>query len=264
MLSGWVASWLAQLLFTYTVGWFISSKTRLQFWNGYLFRLCAAAPVARFVPGISIKKTVNSWQPTEEYVNGKKAVMIIANHRSFMDPFALGSAMLPLETKYVAKSELFKVPFGGWAMKRGGDLAVRFDKNKNQGWGTVKGSTGQLLLQAAEHLQNGNSIAIFPEGTRMGFDATRAAEAAAHESKLMPFKPPFFDLAKKLNISVVCVAMRGTDDVWPVGSNMQRPASVLIDIAEPISPTQFNSDVEFADAMRIKLGKMYQDLCSAS
>lgn len=260
MLSGWVATWLAQLVFSYTVGWFLR-KPRLELWNGYLFRLLAAAPVAYLIPGVRMRKTATSWRPSRDIIKGRKAVLVCANHRSFMDPFALGGALLPLETKYVAKSDLFKVPFGGWAMRRAGDLAVKFDKNKNQGWGTVKGSVGQLLVQASEQLTNGNSVAIFPEGTRMGYDAAKAKEAADHPSKLAPFKPAFFNLAKKLDIPIVCVAMRGTDDVWPVGSNAMRPADIVVDVAAPLNPNDFKTDQDLADAVRDKIGHMYQALC---
>lgn len=260
MLGGWVMSWLAQLCFSFTIGAFLP-KHRYHYWNGYLFRLLAAGTVSRLTPGIRVRKLPTAWQPDKDILDGKKPVLFVANHRSFMDPFALGGALLPLETKYVAKYDLFKVPFGGWAMRRAGDLAVKFDKNRNKGWGTVKGSTGQLLLQATDHFTHGNSILIFPEGTRMGFDADKAKEAQSHPSKLMPFKAPFFDLAKKLKVPVVCVACKGTDDVWPVGSNMIRPATVTVDVSQPMNADDYATDLEFAEAARLKLGTMYQDLC---
>ncbi|KAH8074991.1 1-acylglycerol-3-phosphate O-acyltransferase [Aureococcus anophagefferens] len=168
-IAGWVATWCAQMAFTYSVG-LTMSKKRLEFWNGYIFRLLAAAPVANLTPGVTVTKTRTSWTPTKAMTDGKSPVMVICNHRSYMDPFALASELLPLETKYVAKSDLFKVPFGGWAMKNAGDLAVRFDANKNAGWGTVKGSTGQLLAQAAAHFEAGNSVRAVVPVCMMGAD----------------------------------------------------------------------------------------------
>jgi len=256
MLWGWVAAWTAQICFTYTVGLMIKSKTRLEAWNGFLFRLFSAKLTFLLTPFVSMK--VKGWKPTKDMVAARKGVMVVANHRSFMDPFALGAAMFPLECKYVAKADLFAVPFGGWAMGRAGDLKVKFDKHKNAGWGTVKGSTGQLLALAATQLQAGNSVAMFPEGTRMGFDDQKSRDA---ENCVMPFKPPFFDLAKKLDVPVVCVAIKGTDDVWPVGSNMLRPATITVDVAEPLDPNNFDTDEAFADAARKLLGDMYLRLC---
>ena len=136
--SGWVVTWCSQIIFSCTIG-LTMSKKRKQYWNGYLFRLLSAAPVARLTPGIKVEKTKDSYEFTPDQINGKSAVMVVCNHRSDFDPFALAAAILPLETKYVAKSDLFKVPFGGWAMQRAGDLAVRFDPKRSGGWGTVKG-----------------------------------------------------------------------------------------------------------------------------
>lgn len=262
MFAGWVAAWISQLLFTYTIGWFLS-EGRLVYWNGWLFRIFSAGPTSKFVPGIRVKVT-SAWTIPREVIKGRKSVMICANHRSFMDPFALAGAMLPLETKYVAKADLLKIPFGGWAMGRAGDMAVHFDPKSKAGWGTVKGTVGLLLEQASKHFVNGNSVAIFPEGTRMGYDAAKAKEASEHPSKLAPFKAPFFDLAKKHGIPVVCVALQGADDVWPVGSNALRSATVHVDIAKPLNPDDYETGMEYAEAARNKIGKMYLALCSAN
>ena len=263
MLSGWVVTWVVQMAFSYSVGLTMSAK-RKEYWNGYIFRVLSAAPVATLTPGISVTKTKTSWTPTREMIDGKKGVMVICNHRSYMDPFALAAAMLPLETKYVAKSDLFKVPFGGWAMKNAGDLAVRFDANKNAGWGTVKGSTGQLLAQAAAHFAAGNSVAIFPEGARMGISDEKCLEAKAHPSKLMLFKPPFFDLCKKNDVPVVIVSMKGTDEIWPMGTVSMRPHDVVVHVHEPIHGKDYESDQAFCDAARMICGQGYLDLCKAA
>lgn len=205
-----------------------------------------------------------SWTPPPEVVAGRKGVLVVCNHRSFMDPFALCSGLLPLETKYVAKGDLFSVPFGGWAMKNAGDLPVKFDpKGSKGGWGMVKGATGQLLLKAQETLLAGNSVAIFPEGTRMGFDAEKAAAAAADPSRLMEFKPPFFDLAKKSGVPVVVCAMRGADDVWPVGSNMMRGATITLSVSAPLDGADYADDAAFAAAARKRMGELYAKLCES-
>lgn len=257
--SGWVVTWCAQIIFSCTVG-LTMSKKRKQYWNGYLFRLLSAAPVARLTPGIKVEKTKDSYEFTPDQINGKSAVMVVCNHRSDFDPFALAAAILPLETKYVAKSDLFKVPFGGWAMQRAGDLAVRFDPKRSGGWGTVKGSTGQLLADAAAHFQAGNSIAIFPEGNRLGAYVDKTIEAGKHPTKLMPFKPPFFDCARKNGVPVVCVSMAGTDAVWPVKTLSMRPGKVTVHIHQPIDGAEFADDQAFCDHCRDVVGMGYLDL----
>ena len=145
-------------------------------------------------------------------------------------------------------------------MKNAGDLAVRFDPKRSGGWGTVKGSTGQLLADAAAHFQAGNSIAIFPEGNRLGAYVDKTIEAGKHPTKLMPFKPPFFDCARKNGVPVVCVSMAGTDAVWPVKTLSMRPGKVTVHIHQPIDGAEFADDQAFCDACREVVGKGYLDL----
>ncbi|KAH8079181.1 1-acylglycerol-3-phosphate O-acyltransferase [Aureococcus anophagefferens] len=216
-IAGWVATWCAQMAFTYS--------------------------------------TRTSWTPTKAMTDGKSPVMVICNHRSYMDPFALASALLPLETKYVAKSDLFKVPFGGWAMKNAGDLAVRFDANKNAGWGTVKGARAS---SAARRLLRASSRG------RAWASATKCLEAKAHPSKLMLFKPAFFDLCKKQGVPVVPVSMMGTDEVWPCGAMSMRPGNIVVHVGEPLKGEDDESDQAFCDAARMAVGNGYLDLVKAA
>ncbi|KAJ8602727.1 hypothetical protein CTAYLR_003788 [Chrysophaeum taylorii] len=259
MVTGFVLTWVSQLVVTYTIGLLMTKERRGRV-CGYLVRIGCAGIVTSLTPGVRLRRSADSWIPPPEVVSGERAAIFVANHRSFMDPFALGAGLLPIEAKYVAKASIFTVPFGGWAMRRAGDLAIAFDASKG-GWGTVKGSVGKMLAEASRVLEAGTSVGLFPEGTRMGYDLDKAMEAAGHVSKLMPFKPAFFDLAKKLKVPVVCVAMRGTDDVWPVGSNMIRPAEIVIKLAAPLDPDDFDTDKDLAEAARLLLGRTYQSLC---
>ena len=254
----WVITCMLQAIIMATFG-MILPKHRWQLMTGSSFRSVQALCI-KIHPRLSVRVTKDSWQFPPEVISGKKAVLVVCNHRSFFDPFALCAGLLPLETKYVAKGDLFNIPFGGWAMRAAGDLPVKFDPKNNGGWGTVKGSTGVLLQQAEDALLAGVSIAIFPEGTRMGYCSERTAEASAHPTKLMPFKLPFFQLAKKHNIPVVVCAMHGADEIWPVGSSMLRPGTTTLHVSEPIHGADYDTDEAFADAARSRCGHSYQHL----
>ena len=97
----------------------------------------------------------------------------------------------------------------------------------------------------------------------MGFDAEKAAAAAADPSRLMEFKPPFFDLAKKSGVPVVVCAMRGTDDVWPVGSNMMRGGTITLSVSAPLDGADYADDAAFAAAARKRMGELYAKLCES-
>jgi 1-acyl-sn-glycerol-3-phosphate acyltransferase len=167
--------------------------------------------------------------------------------------------------KVVGKADVFRIPFFGWALRLAGKaLPVHFDPTKNGGWGTVKGSTGMLMKASEDALISGQSIGVAPEGARMGYDPPMAAEAAMDQTGLMPFKLPFFELARRLGVPVVVVVTHGADDILPVGSFWLRPGTATIHIRAPIYGADYASDQAFADAARSSMGRSYRRLCSGN
>ena len=82
-------------------------------------------------------------------------VILAANHRSFLDPFAIGCCN-PRPIYFVAKQELFRNPLLGWILNCMGAFPVRRGESDNE---SVKTS---LAL-----LERGQAVVIFPEGTRI-------------------------------------------------------------------------------------------------
>jgi len=84
----------------------------------------------------------------------KGSFIMVSNHGSLLDPPLLGHA-LGRNISFMAKSELFKIPFLGFIIKACGAYPVKrgiADKN------TIK--------TACNKLSNDNSIGIFIDGTR--------------------------------------------------------------------------------------------------
>ena len=86
----------------------------------------------------------------------KAPVIYLFNHQSQLD-ILIALAILPAGFRFVAKQELFKVPFLGYSMKRCGYIPI----NRNQARDASK--TLELLK---ELITKKTSILIFPEGTR--------------------------------------------------------------------------------------------------
>jgi 1-acyl-sn-glycerol-3-phosphate acyltransferase len=84
-------------------------------------------------------------------------VILAANHRSFLDPFAIGCCN-PRPIYFVAKEELFRNPLVGWFLNCMGAFPVRRGKSDEE---SVKTS---LTL-----LDRGQAVVIFPEGTRIRY-----------------------------------------------------------------------------------------------
>jgi len=84
-------------------------------------------------------------------------LIVAANHRSFLDPFAIGAA-LPWRRpmNYVAKIELFERRWQGWLLSRLGAFPIR------------RGEADEMAMETARlAVQRGGTVCIFPEGTRI-------------------------------------------------------------------------------------------------
>ncbi|HEY1275812.1 MAG TPA: 1-acylglycerol-3-phosphate O-acyltransferase [Thermoleophilaceae bacterium] len=82
-------------------------------------------------------------------------VILAANHRSFLDPFAIGCC-LGRPIYFVAKQELFKRPLLGWFLNAMGAFPIRRGESDEDSVATA------LAL-----LERGEAVVIFPEGTRI-------------------------------------------------------------------------------------------------
>ncbi len=84
-------------------------------------------------------------------------LIVAANHRSFLDPFAIGAA-LPWRRpmNYVAKIELFERRWQGWLLSRLGAFPIR------------RGESDEMSMETARlAVERGGTVCIFPEGTRI-------------------------------------------------------------------------------------------------
>jgi 1-acyl-sn-glycerol-3-phosphate acyltransferase len=118
-------------------------------------------------------------------------VVYVSNHQSNFD-IPILYAGLPLQFRWLAKQELFKIPLFGIAMKRSGYIPIdRRDRRK----------TMQSMNAAAKRIQEGASVIIFPEGTR------------SPNGKLQSFKKGALLLAIKAKVPIVPVTIRGSYQV---------------------------------------------------
>jgi 1-acyl-sn-glycerol-3-phosphate acyltransferase len=89
-----------------------------------------------------------------ENLRGLKSYVLVANHQSFFDIFAV-LAYLPGDTRFVAKKELLKIPVVGYAMVQNGHVIV-----DRQGG-------GRSIRRALEAAREGSyPICVFAEGHR--------------------------------------------------------------------------------------------------
>jgi len=110
-----------------------------------------------------------------------------SNHRSYFDPPVVGCA-LRREVSFVAKKELFKNKLFGWLIRR--YHAIPVDRNE------IDRGTMKLILGK---LSGGESILLFPEGTR------------SRDGAIGPFKAGLGFLSMQSGVCIVPVFVTGTD-----------------------------------------------------
>jgi glycerol-3-phosphate dehydrogenase (NAD(P)+) len=92
-----------------------------------------------------------------EHARLEGGLIVASNHRSFLDPFAIGGALpwrRPLN--YVAKVELFERRWQGWILSRLGAFPIR------------RGESDEDSMETARCvIERGGAVCIFPEGTRI-------------------------------------------------------------------------------------------------
>jgi 1-acyl-sn-glycerol-3-phosphate acyltransferase len=103
--------------------------------------------------------------------------VIIVKHQSAWETLFLQQLLPPLV--WVVKRELLWVPFFGWALAILHPISI----DRKAGSSAIK----QILRQGQEHLRNGRSVLIFPEGTRTApglptHYSTGGAMLAAHSA----------------------------------------------------------------------------------
>ncbi|HWM11685.1 MAG TPA: lysophospholipid acyltransferase family protein [Solirubrobacteraceae bacterium] len=126
-----------------------------------------------------------------ETIPREGAVLIVANHRSFLDPFLIATLLRagrPLN--FMGKAELFARPRAGWYVSRVGCFPVR------------RGESDPEALETARRvLAGGGVLVVFPEGTRLRWGGLGEPRRGA------------FRLAIQTGASVVPVCVIGAENV---------------------------------------------------
>lgn len=82
------------------------------------------------------------------------------------------------------------------------------------------------ILKLAQVLKSGNSLAIFPEGTR------------THDGNIGAFKKTFAILAKELNVPIIPVRIDGAFEAMPRGKKVPNTKKISVTYLQPIIPTE--------------------------
>ncbi len=166
-------------------------------------RIWAHAGLAIF--GIHVEASgVENLEDGRDYV-------LLANHRSHFDPFAIVAALGERETRWVAKRELERIPVFGYGMRRTGQIMI--DRQNHD----------QAVQALRENLgTRGISVVFFGEGRR------------APTPAVLPFKKGAAAFAIASGFPLVPVAVGGSHRVLPKYALLTRPGTIRVKIGKPI------------------------------
>ena len=150
------------------------------------------------------------------------ACVLTPNHQSFLDIVVLFCLFYPF--KWVARSELFRLPLFGWILRLGGYVSIQRGSSAD---------AGRMLEDCGRLLEAGVPVLLFPEGTR------------SKSGVVGRFKAGAFLLSARHGVPIVPIAMRGALETVHNGRVRARrvvlrvlvlpavPAPTTVDLVEP-------------------------------
>ncbi|MDQ3936733.1 MAG: 1-acyl-sn-glycerol-3-phosphate acyltransferase [Actinomycetota bacterium] len=171
-------------------------------------------PVVYWITRAILQPFLLIWFRTQrvgrEHIPHEGAVVLAANHKSFLDPFLIGLC-LRRPIYFVAKRELFEKRLVGWFLNCLGAFPIRRGESDEEAVATIKAV-----------LARGDAVVIFPEGTRI-----RAAE------KLGEPKRGVGRFALECGAPVVPIAIHGTERARR--GLLVRPVKVRVRCGRPLT-----------------------------
>ena len=173
-----------------------------------------------------------------EHIDLCQPYIFVSNHASMVDiPTVL--VALKGRVNFVFKKELTWVPIWGWALRFGHFIMI--DRSNPR-------DAMMSIERAAQTIHRGQSVILFPEGTRTS------------TGRLQPFKRGAFTLAAKSGVPVVPMTINNTYGILPKGSLNVKRADISVVFGAPISTDGIkskNDELELMESVHRTIEKHY-------
>ena len=179
-----------------------------------------------------------------EHVPATGAMLLAANHESFVDPPAIGAGV-PRMMNYLARESLFRASrFFAFHLRMINVIPLELDGNA--------GAMITGMKESIRRLKAGEMLLVFPEGKR------------CEDGEIHEFQSGFVILASRTHCPIMPVAIDGAYTCWARHSKKITPGVVRIRCGEPIPADQLAlmSREEIAAEVRRRVVALQQELRS--
>jgi 1-acyl-sn-glycerol-3-phosphate acyltransferase len=146
-----------------------------------------------------------------ENLRGVDHYVLVCNHQSFFDIFAV-AAYMPGQIRFVAKRELLKIPVFGYSLKVSGHVII----DRQAG--------GREIRKAIDIARQGFTLCIFAEGHRY------------NDNRIHEFEEGAAWLAALTKLPAVPMAISGSGSFFPRGARVVVPGGKMrMTIGKPIA-----------------------------
>jgi 1-acyl-sn-glycerol-3-phosphate acyltransferase len=169
-----------------------------------------------------------------ENIPRDQPVILVANHQGAADiPILLG--YLPVRFRFAIKKELFSLPIFGWYLRRAGYFPV--DRQ-------VILSAYKTVEQIVEIIKLGESVMVFPEGTR------------SRDGSLGKFKRGSLMAALRSGAPIIPLAISGSYNIMPRHTYLINPSKVKLSAGKPIYIKDENEYEQKVEEARDSIAKL--------
>ncbi|MDR2870202.1 MAG: 1-acyl-sn-glycerol-3-phosphate acyltransferase [Deferribacteraceae bacterium] len=153
-----------------------------------------------------------------ENLDPNQSYIFAGNHQSYVDIFMIQAAIgtIGMETLFMAKEALFKIPFFGTTARQMGLIPIAPDGSRDR---------MKILIESIKTLRHGNSLTVFVEGSR------------SRDGQLQAFKKGAFLLSSQTGLPIAPFVVKGTIDVMSRNDlHIHRGKHCIISFLPPIMP----------------------------
>jgi 1-acyl-sn-glycerol-3-phosphate acyltransferase len=142
------------------------------------------------------------------------AVLVIANHQSYLDPPLIGAGF-PRMMNYLARASLFRFKPFAWLIHSYNAIPVDRERSPLGG-----------IKETLRRLKQGEVVLIFPEGAR------------TLDGEIAPFLAGFATVAVRSGAAILPAAVEGAFDAWPCHRRFPRPGPVHVHYGPAMLPDE--------------------------